>query len=112
MQLLEAALQERDSKREHAHSEKVERMRQKKEEERDRFLATCQRDRTKVLRKMEKERRSAEARSTKRDVIADHADFTSQVYAPLARLGHIPDSNTARIEVQPADLSTYPGLVQ
>merc|ERR1712072_795876 len=39
-------------------------------------------------------------------------DFTSQVYAPLARHGHVPDSNTARIEVQPADLTTFPGLVQ
>lgn len=52
-----------------------------------------------------------ETRTLKKDVIADHADFTSQVYAPLARLGHVPDSNTAKIEVQPADLTTYPGLV-
>merc|ERR1712070_687116 len=29
-----------------------------------------------------------------------------------ARHGHVPDSNTARIEVQPADLTTFPGLVQ
>merc|ERR1712151_919599 len=60
----------------------------------------------------QKERQKSETRSTKRDVIAEYADFTSQVYAPLARHGHIPDSNTARIEVQPADLTTFPGLVQ
>jgi len=112
MTLLQAALQERDEKREDAHGEKAERMRQKKEEERDRFLATCQRERTKVLRKMEKERRTSETKGVKKDVIAEHADFTSQVYAPLARNGHVPDSNTARIEVQPADLTTFPGLVQ
>merc|ERR1712151_611107 len=87
-------------------------MRQRKEEERDRTLAACQRRRIKVLRKMQKERQKSETRSTKRDVIAEYADFTSQVYAPLARHGHVPDSNTARIEVQPADLTTFPGLVQ
>jgi len=61
---------------------------------------------------MEKERRVQESRGAKKDVIAEHADFTSQVYAPLARNGHIPDYNTARIEVQPADLTTFPGLLQ
>merc|ERR1712054_95534 len=62
---------------------------------------------------MQKERQNKEiCKPTKRDVIAEYADFTSQVYAPLARHGHVPDSNTARIEVQPADLSTFPGLVQ
>jgi len=110
--LLRLALADRDSKREASHEDKVERMRQRKEEERDRFLAGCQRERTKVLRKMEKERRVQESRGVKKDVIAEHADFTSQVYAPLARNGHIPDYNTARIEVQPADLTTFPGLLQ
>lgn len=61
---------------------------------------------------MQKERQAAEKTSTKRDVIAEYADFTSQVYAPLARHGHVPDYNTAKIEVQPADLTTFPGLVQ
>ena len=32
-------------------------------------------------------------------VIAEYADFTSTVYAPLRREGHIPDTKTARIEV-------------
>jgi len=112
LELLKAALQERGMKREADQDDKVERMRQRKEEERDRVLASCQRRRIKVLRKMQKERVKTETRSTKRDVIAEYADFTSQVYAPLARNGHVPDSNTARIEVQPADLQTFPGLVQ
>jgi hypothetical protein len=110
--LLKDALGERSEKREAAQDDKVERMRQRKEEERDRTLAACQRRRIKVLRKMQKERQKSETRSTKRDVIAEYADFNSQVYAPLARHGHVPDSNTARIEVQPADLTTFPGLVQ
>uniref|UniRef100_A0A7S1QN72 Cilia- and flagella-associated protein 91 n=2 Tax=Alexandrium TaxID=2924 RepID=A0A7S1QN72_ALECA len=110
--LLKDALQERDTKRESAQMDKVERMRQRKEEERDRKLASLQRTRTKVLRKMQKERQNAEKTSTKRDVISEYADCSSQVYAPLARNGHVPDSNTAKIEVQPADLSTFPGLVQ
>jgi len=112
LELLRQALGERNEKREGAQDDKVERMRQRKEEERDRTLAACQRRRIKVLRKMQKERQKTETKPAKRDVIAEYADFTSQVYAPLARHGHVPDSNTARIEVQPADLTTFPGLVQ
>eukprot|EP00439_Symbiodinium_sp_Y106_P060217 s754_g8.t2 len=88
LKLLEQALLERDVKREDAQVSKVERVRQRKEEERDRKLAACQRLRTKVLRKMQKERTRADAPTTKRDVIAEYADFTSEVYAPLARHGH------------------------
>eukprot|EP00933_Yihiella_yeosuensis_P002210 TRINITY_DN10365_c0_g1_i1.p1 TRINITY_DN10365_c0_g1~~TRINITY_DN10365_c0_g1_i1.p1 ORF type:complete len:706 (+),score=174.39 TRINITY_DN10365_c0_g1_i1:134-2251(+) len=111
--LLQQALEDRDMNREAAQLDKVERVRARKEEERDRKLAACQRLRTKVLRKMEKEKGLAETgHVNKRDVISDYADFTSHVYAPLARHGHVPDYNTARIEVQPTDLSSFPGLVQ
>jgi len=110
--LLRQAIDERDSKREGAHNDRVERMRVRKEEERDRVLAACQRQRIKILRKLGKARKESETTSKKRDVIAEYADFTSQVYAPLARNGHVPDSNTARIEVQPADLTSFPGIVQ
>lgn len=114
--MLQMALEERDGRREKAQDDKVERVRQKKEEERDCKLATCQRDRIKVLRKVQKERKAAESRQDglpkSRDVIQDYADTTSQVYAPLARNGHVPDYNTAKIEVQPADLQTYSGLTQ
>eukprot|EP00434_Breviolum_minutum_P014394 symbB.v1.2.012691.t3/scaffold880.1/size155533/13 len=108
-----AAFEERDMQRESAQTGKIDRVRQRKEEERDRKLAACQRLRTKVLRKMQKERTKADSDNVrKRDVIAEYADFTSQVYAPLARNGHVPDYNTAKIEVQPSDLASFPGLVQ
>merc|ERR1719271_1352771 len=115
LKLLVEALHGREDKVANRHAEKVERLRKMKEEERDRVLATTQRKRVQVLRKMFKERQKASAicenKPKKRDVIAEYADFTSTVYAPLRREGHIPDIKTARIEVQPADLSTYQGLV-
>merc|ERR1719316_902433 len=115
LKLLVEALHGREDKVANRHAEKVERLRKMKEEERDRVLATTQRKRVQVLRKMFKERQKAsaicESKPRKRDVIAEYADFTSTVYAPLRREGHIPDIKTARIEVQPADLSTYQGLV-
>mmetsp|Transcript_2000 Transcript_2000/g.4511 ORF Transcript_2000/g.4511 Transcript_2000/m.4511 type:complete len:591 (-) Transcript_2000:95-1867(-) len=112
LELLRTAMAERTKRRDMGQDEKVERLRKKKEEERDRVMAACQRRRTKVLRKLQKERQQAETTSRKRDVIAEYTDYNSQVYAPLARHGHVPDSNTAKIEVQLADLSSYPGLVQ
>merc|ERR1719353_2440623 len=116
LQLLIEALAARDEKGEQAHVDKIARLRAQKEEERDRVLATTQRKRVQVLRKMFKERQRAsgycDGKSRKRDVIAEYADFTSKVYAPVRRQGHVPDTKTARIEVQPADLSSYPGLLQ
>ncbi|CAE8650568.1 unnamed protein product, partial [Polarella glacialis] len=61
LQLLKQALEERDQNREGAQMDKVDRVRARKEEERDRKLAACQRLRTKVLRRMQKERQTAEA---------------------------------------------------
>jgi hypothetical protein len=112
LMLLQEALAQRDENRDSRQLDKVDRIRVRKEEERDRKLAACQRVRTKVLRKMQKEKTAAEHPVKKRDVIADYADFTSHVYAPLARQGNVPDYNTAKIEVQPTDLSSFPGLVQ
>merc|ERR1719199_2036473 len=96
LSLLRDALGERSAKRETDQDDKVERMRQRKEEERERTLASCQRRRIKVLRKMQKERQKSETKPGKRDVIAEYADFTSQVYAPLARHGHVPDSRCSQ----------------
>merc|ERR1719261_900982 len=58
--LLKEALGQRTLQREANQDDKVERMRQRKEEERDRTLAACQRRRIKVLRKMQKERQKSE----------------------------------------------------
>lgn len=112
--LLKEAMATRDAAREGEQNEKVERVRARKEEERDRKLAALQRQRTKVLRKVQKGRQSAERSislpAQKRDFIDEHADLSSHVYAPLARHGHVPEYNTARIEVQPADLASFQGL--
>lgn len=110
--LLKEAIGHRDEKDANAHNDKVERVRRRKQEERDRVLANTQQKRIKILRKMFKERQQFDEKKAKRDVIGEYADFTSKVYAPLTRHGHIPDSSTAKIEVQPADLNSYPGLVQ
>jgi len=110
--MLKTLLTDRDTNKQKLNDDKVERLRQRKEEERDRVLAACQRRRTKVLRKMQKERAASETRPAKRDVIAEYADFTSKVYAPLARHGHVPDSSTAKMEISPPDLATFPGLAQ
>lgn len=114
LQFLVQALRNREDKVESQHDDKVERLRKAKEEERDRLLAQTQRKRIQVLRKMFKGRQRASAvcdgKQPKRDVIAEYADFTSRVYAPVRRQGHVPDTKTAKIEVQPADLATYPGL--
>merc|ERR1719440_1317989 len=52
LKLLVEALHAREDKVANRHSEKVERLRKMKEEERDRVLATTQRKRVQVLRKM------------------------------------------------------------
>lgn len=113
LSLIKTELQKRDTQGETKLSDKVERLKQLKELERDKVGAICQRKRLKVLRKTQRERQEAgKGPCRKRDVIAEYADFKSEVYAPLSRHGHVPASNTARVEVNPPDLSTFAGLVQ
>ena len=108
--MLQSAIVEREKESEEKHAQRVEEIRLKKTENKDRALAKIQRNRIKVLRKMYKKRKNVEIKGIKRDIIEEYANYGSTVYAPITRDGLSLDKKANKYEVQPEALSSYAGL--
>ncbi|CEM35011.1 unnamed protein product [Vitrella brassicaformis CCMP3155] len=112
LEIIREELAAREEKRTSQQADRVERIRVKKIDNKDRRIAKGQKKRIKTLRKMYREKAMAETllQSRKRDVIKDYAATGSTVYAPILREGQRPDTATGKIEIQPADLQSFSGL--
>ncbi|RXN18161.1 MAATS1 [Labeo rohita] len=64
------------------------------------------------MRKLLAKRRNVEGKLERRDIIKDYSDYGFQTYAPLSRIGQIPDRNSNRNVVKSHFLSTYEGLLE
>ena len=107
LNLLQSALVEREKESEDNHSRRIEDIRLKKTEDKEKSIAKIQRRRIKILRKMFKARKNVD---NKRDIIAEYSNFGSIVYAPITRDGLSLDKLASKYEVQPDALSTYQGV--
>ena len=110
LSLLQSALIDRERENEDQVTQRVEEIRLKKTEQKDRALAKIGRRRIKVLRKMFKERKKMDKTSTKRDITDEYGNFGSAVYAGVTREGMSLDKLANKYEVQPEVLTTYQGL--
>ena len=110
LNLLHTALLDREKENEERDAQRVEEQKLKKTEQKDRALVKIGRKRIKVLRKMYKERKAADFRSTKRDIIEEYADYGSEIYAGVTRKGLGLDKLANKYEIQPDLLTTYEGL--
>uniref|UniRef100_A0A8C2QGN4 Cilia- and flagella-associated protein 91 n=2 Tax=Cricetulus griseus TaxID=10029 RepID=A0A8C2QGN4_CRIGR len=64
------------------------------------------------IRKLMRRGKNVEGKLQRRDIIKEYADFASQVYGPLSRLGRFPDNNSEDFVVRNHYLNTYEGLVE
>lgn len=111
LELLQTAIEARDRENEFIQDQRVEEVRRKKMEEKDRAVAQIQRRRITALRKLAKQRQAQQLGKTKRDIISEYADYGSKVYAPVTRKGQHPDRQPKRsVEAATADLRTLGGL--
>lgn len=110
LKLLQTALYEREKENEDRSSQRIEDIRLKRTEHKDRTLAKIGRKRIKILRKMYKERLKAGRIDIKRDIIEEYASFGSTVYAGITREGMSLDKLANKYEVQPEMLTTYQGI--
>lgn len=111
LELLQTAIEARDRENEFVQDQRVEEVRRKKMEEKDRAVAQIQRRRITALRKLAKQRQADTLGKTKRNIIDEYADYGSQVYAPVTRKGQHPDKQARRnIEVNAQDLGSLGGL--
>jgi len=112
LNLLQSALVEREKESEDSHARRIEDIRLKKTEDKEKAIAKIQRKRIKVLRKMFKARKNLDNKGAKRDIIQEYSNFGSIVYAPITRDGLSLDKIASKYEVQPDALSTYQGVTE
>ena len=101
--VLRSAIEERDQGNEFLAEQRVEALRLRRVEEKDRALAAIQSKRIKILRKLTKARADLPTGelngASKRDIINEYADFSSKVYAPTTRSGQHPDKHPGKFDV-------------
>lgn len=92
--------------------QRIEEIKIRKTEQKNRLIAKIQRKKIKVMRKLLKSRKTEDEVVTKRNIIEDYADFGSQVYAGISRQGLTLDKLANKYEVQPVALNNYAGLAE
>ncbi len=83
MQLLHSALIEREKEVEDINAQRIEEIKKRKTENKNRLIAKIQRKKIKVLRKMLKRKKDINERNNKRDIIEEYANFGSKVILQL-----------------------------
>lgn len=106
---LDRALVERDAEADFVIEQRIEAMRQRYMEKRDRSLDCIQAQRLKVLRKLSIARGKlrmpsslpvyGHRRRRHRDIIEEYASYASRVYAPMKREGQLPDKTSQVVDV-------------
>ncbi|KAL7751160.1 hypothetical protein RI367_003365 [Sorochytrium milnesiophthora] len=110
LEILTKLLTKRESENEAVQNERIQRMWQRKLQDKDVLHSKIEAKRAKELKKLSEKRKNIEGKLIRRDVIADYADYTSTVYAPKTRDGKHPDANLSALAAEPPDLLTYQGL--
>lgn len=90
--------------------QRIEEIKIRKTEQKNRHVANYQRKQIKDVRKLMKLRKSEDVVTQQRNIIEDYADFGSQVYAGISREGLTLDKLANKYEVQPVALNNYAGL--
>ena len=111
---LQQLLENREKEYEEKRLEKIDRLKEKKDEEVEAAIIKSRKKRVKIIRNISKmkDRFANNKGKIGRDIILDYASFGSKVYAPLTRDGHNPDRHPFKFELDSYSLSTFDGLSQ
>ena len=108
---LQQLLENREKNFEKKRLEKIDRLKEKKDEEVEAAIIKSRKRRVKIIRNISKMKdKFVNNNNRKRDIILDYASFGSKVYAPLTRDGHNPDRHPFKFELNSYSLNTYDGL--
>ena len=108
---LQQYLENREKKFEEKRLEKIDRLKEKKDEEVEAAIIKSRKRRVKIIRNISKSKEKfINNNNRKRDIILDYTSFGSKVYAPLTRDGHNPDRHPFKFELNSYSLNTYDGL--
>ena len=108
---LQQYLENREKQFEEKRLEKIDRLKEKKDEEVEAAIIKSRKRRVKIIRNISKSKEKfINNNNRKRDIILDYTSFGSKVYAPLTRDGHNPDRHPFKFELNSYSLNTYDGL--
>lgn len=110
LELVQKGLIEREKDVEEKNAQRIEEIKIRKTEEKNRMVAKVQRKKIKMLRKLTKARKDEDQTGQKREIIEEYANFASRVYAGITREGLSLDKIANKFEVQPIALNSYDGL--
>jgi hypothetical protein len=110
--LVKQAIIEREQDITEKNAQRIEDIKIRKTEQKNRLIAKIQRRKIKLLRKLLKSRKVEGEDDNLRDIIEDYADYGSNVYAGISREGLTLDKLANKYEVQPVALNTYNGLAE
>jgi len=97
--LLQSALREREKDIEEKNQRRIEEIKIRKTEHKNRLIAKIQRRKIKVLRKVIKSRKITMDPQLRREIIEDYNNFASKVYAGVTREGLSLDKLANKYEV-------------
>lgn len=107
LNLLQSALVEREKDTEEYGAKRIEAIRAKKTEGKNRLVAKIQRRKIKILRKILKEKKTIESKKNKKDIVEEYHNFASHKYANITRNGLSLDKLSNKFEVEPYSLQSY-----
>ncbi|NXP17584.1 CFA91 protein, partial [Scytalopus superciliaris] len=85
---------------------------QNRQQAREEKIKKIRQDCALMLRKLITNRKNMMGKLERRDIIKEYSDFSSQIYAPLSRIGFFPDNNSDSYVVKSFYLNTFAGLCQ
>ena len=112
--ILQQFLEQREKESEERRLEKIDKLKEKKDDEVEAQIIKIGKKRVKTIRNISKlkEKFTQNKGKVGRDIISDYSFFGSKVYAPLTRDGHNPDRHPFKFELDSYSLTTYEGLSQ
>ncbi|KAM5125526.1 cilia- and flagella-associated protein 91 [Mantella aurantiaca] len=111
LEVLRNLLQKRQESQKDLDAKRLDAKWSKLQSEREERAKQIRKQHITAIRKLTKKMGDIEGKLEKRDVIQEYANYASQTYAPLSRIGFSPDLLSAQYSVQSPFLDSYQGLL-
>ncbi|XP_069744579.1 cilia- and flagella-associated protein 91 isoform X2 [Narcine bancroftii] len=111
LDVLKNLLKQREAKQQEINVKLIDVQWSKLQQKKATMIKKIRLEHIKEIRKLTTKRRNVEGKFERRSLIKDYANYASQVYAPISRIGQFADQNSERFVVKSHFLSTYDGLL-
>jgi hypothetical protein len=109
LQIMIDTLKQREAEKDRMIEHRIDALRQVKTDARTQIYQQIHKDSVKMQRNILKNGRFLEHKSHARDIVSEHADFGSKLYAPITREGRLPVKN-AVVDYGIPLISNYAGI--